>query len=187
MRSQLELERGAPTLYGTIWQIAKEQLGDLRQKKILLVGHSEINRGFASFLLHKGLRGFTLCTQNPSSVRLEEVAICDRRILAQWQSYDLIICASRADEYLISGSAAHKTLIFDLSVPRNVDPEVNAVLWNIEQLNQQIEQKRKAHLDGVERCEAIIWQRVLRLARIYRLKNERSYVGLAGSSTIPTA
>lgn len=176
VRSELELERGAPTLYGTLCQIAEEQFGDLKQKRILLVGFSEINRGFASFLLHKGIHRFAFCTRDPSSVRFENISLYDRSILSRWQEFDLIVCASKAEEFLIHGTSSWNNLIFDLSVPRNVDPEVglSASLWNIEQVNAIIEQKRKAQTDCLERCHSLVWQQVIRLARIYRLKAERS-------------
>src|SRR5690606_30735119 len=41
-RSSFSLEKGIATLYGTLWQMAEEQLGDLKEARILLVGYSEI-------------------------------------------------------------------------------------------------------------------------------------------------
>ncbi len=170
VRNQLELERGSPNLYGTLWQIGEEALGSLKQKRILLVGNSKINRGFLSFLIAKGARNLTLSTKNP--VPMKEAFVTDRSILQEWPSFDLIVCASKSDGYLITGKG--KSLIFDLSVPRNVDPEVgcSAALWNIEQVNHKIEQRRKAQADGLQRCYSLIWQQVIHLARLYRLKNE---------------
>lgn len=165
IRSHLELERGAPTLYGTIWQLAKEF------KNILLVGYSEINRGFASFLMHKGVKDIALCTRNPSSVRLEGVRVYDRRLLSHWQEFDLIVSASKADGYLITGKTDRRHLIFDLSVPRNVDPAVNAELYNMEQLNHLIEQKR--NVLHFEQCEELVLENVLKLTQIYQLKTSR--------------
>ena len=175
VRRELELERGAPTLYGTIWQIAQEKLGSVKGKKILLVGNSEINRGLAAFLSHRGVTQFALCTQNPSSVDIEGAVPCDRRELANWQDYDLIVTASKANGFLIQGRASKQSLIFDLSVPRNVDPEVEGVfLYNIEQVNQIIEQKRKAQKSCLEKCDTLVWEHVIRLARIYRKKTAHS-------------
>lgn len=178
VRSELEMERGAPTLFGMIWQIASEKWNSPKGKKILLVGNSEINRGFAAFLMHKGIEQFTLCTRDPSSLRLEGVRVGCRKLLAEWASYDWIVCASKAEDYLIRGKGAKEHLIFDLSVPRNVDPEVDlassSALWNIEQVNQRIEGRRKAERDCLEKSHALVWHHVLRLARIYRQKSERA-------------
>ncbi len=177
VRSQLELERGAPTLYSTLWQLGESVLGTLASKKILLVGFSEINRGFASFLLHKGIKGFSLITRNPLAVRFDHALIYGREELERWRDYDLIVCASRADGFLIEGCSQKEHLIFDLSVPRTVDPEVGnsltVQLFNIEQVDQIIEQQRRAQTDCLEKCEALVWDNVVRLARIYRQKKER--------------
>lgn len=165
VRSEFELERGAPTLYGTIWQLA----GDF--KKVLLVGYSEINRGLISFLMHKGVRDISVCTRTPDSVKIEGIRVYDRSALHFWQNFDLIVCASKAEKYLITGQGSCKNRIFDLSVPRNVDPNVGAVIYNIEQINLIIEQKRSSqHLDLSERH---ILENVTRLAHIYKLKTQR--------------
>lgn len=163
IRNHHGLERGGPTLYGTLWQMA-----EWKNKRILLVGYSEINRGFASFLMHKGIEGFSLCTRNPASVDLEGVHIYDRTILARWQEYDLLVCASQANHFLITGLGDARHCIFDLSVPRNVDPAVGrtATLYNIDQLRR----------DGVrlEQCEALLLENVVRLTRIFRLKTTQN-------------
>lgn len=157
-----QLERGTPTLYGTLWQLA-----EWKNKRILLVGYSEINRGLTSFLMHKGVKDISLCTKNPAAVRLEAVHVRNRSELDRWQEYDVIVCASKADGYLITGQSNRSHVIFDLSVPRNVDPEVGAKLYNIDQL---IDQKGSGY--HLERCEALVWENVIKLTRIYRLKTQ---------------
>lgn len=173
VRSQLALERGAPTLFGTLWQIACQELGDLTKMKILLVGYSEIHRGFASFLAYKGVSEITYCTTFPE--RVPEKSVCGREELKNWGDYDLISCASQAEGFLIKGKGKKRHLIFDLSVPRNVDPEMKGViLYNIEQIDQMIEQKKFMESDSLERLESLLWENVILLARLYREKMEKS-------------
>ncbi|MES2273424.1 MAG: hypothetical protein V4487_04475 [Chlamydiota bacterium] len=179
VRSELELKRGAPSLYGTLWQIGQDVLGNFQNLRILLVGYSEINRGLASFLLHKKIEGFSLCTKNPAQVSLSQVSIVGRDVLARWQEYDLIVSASYAEDYLIEGHSTARHLIFDLSVPRNVNPEVgkapNTLLYNIEQVDQIIVQKRGAQNHCLKKCESLIREHVVRLASIYRQKNSHLF------------
>ncbi len=166
IRSDLALKRTAPTLYGTLWRLA-----EWKERKILLVGFSEINRGLISFLIHKGVKNISLCTQNPMQVWVEGVRVVSRKVLSVWQEYDVIVCASKADDYLIRGEGREGQVIFDLSVPRNVDPNVGALVYNIEEVNMLIEQKEAAH--SLEQCEAFIWENVVKLVRIYRIKTQR--------------
>lgn len=158
------LGQGPQTLYGTLWQMA-EWTG----KNILLVGNSEINRGFASYLIHKGISTFSLCTRYPETVRLEGVFVCDRSVLKQWQSFDVIVSASFAEEYLITGVGERRHLLFDLSVPRNIDSEVglSATLYNIDQLMPNCRD-----VQGLGHCESLIWEQVFRLSQIYRIKTQ---------------
>ena len=165
IRNQQGLGRIVPSLYGALWQLAQ-----WKNKKILLVGYSEINRGFASFLTHKGVEGFSLCTRNPASVDLEGVRAYDRSVLSRWQEYDIIVCASKAEGFLITGPSEARHCLFDLSVPRNVDPEVGktATLYNIDQLT---EWKGVSRLDE---SESLLWENVVRLTQIYRAKIRRA-------------
>jgi len=164
VRHQWELEKRTFTLYGTLWQLA-----EWKGKRILLVGYSEINRGLLSFLMHKGVVDISLCTKNPAAVKLENVHVCNRSVLNRWQTYDVIVCASQAENYLIRGQGHSGHFLFDLSVPRNVDPEVgkSAVLYNIDQL---IEEQGTSRC--FERCEALIWENAVKLARIYCTKTQ---------------
>lgn len=173
VRSQAFLGKSSATLYGTLWQLATDALGDLKKRSILLVGYSEINRGFASFLVHRGIHSFWLSTTNPETVCLDRAIVCGRGVLSQWNAYDLIVCASFSKQHLITGEGKGG-LIFDLSVPRNVDPAVGGVsLMNIEQIHQLIEKKQKNQRLALAECEAFVEKSALHLARLYRAKIER--------------
>lgn len=171
VRSQFALEKGAPTLYGTLWQIGERILGEIKGKKILLVGYSEINRGFARFLEKKKVGGIALCTRNPESVRMEGISLYDRKVLENWHAFDWIVTASQADDYLIRTGNENSQLILDLSVPRNVDPKMKCALYNIEQINQMMEEKKSEHSAYLAKCNAFVWNNVLTLSRIYQKKS----------------
>jgi glutamyl-tRNA reductase len=172
IRSQPLFERGAPSLSNTIWELISHSMPNWSQKKALFVGYSKMNRTLAAYLIRKGMRDLTFATRDPSSVRLSHCTGFDRSILKSWQNFDLLFCASQSNESLITGTSRRSPLIFDLSVPRNVDPALagdpQITLYNIEQLNQIIDQKQKAQSKDYELCEELVWENVLKLARIYR-------------------
>lgn len=174
-RNTFSLEKGAATLYGTIWQMAEEHFADIKKMRILLVGYSEINRGLGSFLLRRGIQRFFIVTRHPSEIFMEGAIAKGREFLDSWYDFDLIICATKTEEYLIQGKGAGHHLIFDLSVPRVVDPQLHgALLFNIEQLDKFIEKNRRLVAEEVERVEERVQEYVRRLSRIYRSKNERA-------------
>jgi glutamyl-tRNA reductase len=151
---------GAITLFQAIWQLSKQHLGDLETKKILLIGNSETNRGIAHFFSRRNASQITFCTrtQIPNSV--------DRTELIHYAKYDLVISATTSSETLLTGPKTN--LIFDLSVPRTIDPALTT--YNIEQVHRWIEQQRALQTEELTRSEDFIWQETTRLARAYRSK-----------------
>ena len=83
------------------------------------------------------------------------------------------MCASYSEHYLIAGEGKGG-LICDLSVPRNVDPDIKgAFLMNIEQIHQLIEKKQKDQTAYFRESERFIEENALYLARLYRAKMEK--------------
>ena len=169
IRSQGAMSLGAPTLANAIWELAKGFLQGTR-KQILFVGYSEMNRALISYFYRKKIEGLTLCTRNPAAVRSPCRSV-DRSELHRWVEYDLILCASSSERYLVEGESKRAHFIFDLSVPRNVDPRLghaaNIRLYNIEELNQIIDQKQQAQSRDFERSEEFVWEKAVQLAHLY--------------------
>jgi len=166
--------KDSPTLYGTLWRIG-ENYFDIKKSRILLVGYSEITRGFATFLARRGVHGFCFVTRFWQEVVFEGAVMRGREILPHWDEFDWIICAAKSETYLIEGKATRPHLICDLSVPRNVDPALaNSVsLWNIERIDQLIEKSQQRLVDLTRICEREAHHHVYRYARLYRAKIER--------------
>ncbi|MBI5273135.1 MAG: glutamyl-tRNA reductase [Chlamydiia bacterium] len=171
-RNCLSQEKGEAMLHGTLWRLALQHFGTLAEKKILLLGYSEFNRGFAAFLQHKGIRQFVLVTRATGVVAMEGVIVRGRECLEKWHEFDWIICASASDHYLIAGKGTEGQLIFDLGLPRNVDPAIqHASVMHIEQINQIIDQNRRLCTDLLKECEAKVADNVHRLVNLYRAKH----------------
>ncbi|HLB52415.1 MAG TPA: hypothetical protein VJK48_01735 [Chlamydiales bacterium] len=162
----------SPTLNEILWKIAEKHQGPL--SKVLLVGNSEINRRFAKFLSKQRNFSLTLATSNPKfSEKVEGVTVTSRAILQNWQDFDWLIFATRAGQYLIGGKGAGHHLVFDLSVPRNVDPNTQRVsLWNIEKITQEIEKERRLR-PAPEACVQFVEESARRYASLYRSREER--------------
>ncbi len=141
-RHLFPLRRENGSLPALIWQMAESMLGSLQAKKIILVGYSEVNRSLASFFLHRGALSIALATKEPTQglVGSPEIHVQGYELLATWEQCDLLISATEARDFLIykQRTLHQKVLIFDLSVPRTVDPllaqEPYVSLWNIDDL-----------------------------------------------------
>jgi glutamyl-tRNA reductase len=173
VRSQISMDR-APSLFQAIWQLAGQHLEQMGGPRILLVGHSEINRRMAHFLLQRKITQITLITQHPSLVALDGCISFGYEEIDRWSEYDWIICASNHDRFLIQPQSCAHHVIFDLSVPRNVDPKVGELegvfLYNIEQINDWIQQTKSKYTEQIALSNALIGGETVRLAKIYRQK-----------------
>jgi len=158
-------------LFQVVWKLASQHLESLASARILLIGYSEINRRMVHFLRRREIERFTLITQHPTAVSLEGCTSLGYDAIETWSDYDWIICASAHDRFLIRGHGKKRHAIFDLSVPRNVDPSVGrsegVLLYNIEQINDWIQQTKSRHTGQIAHSNALIREETSRLAQIY--------------------
>jgi glutamyl-tRNA reductase len=167
VRNESMIDRGFPHLFQAIWILSQ----DVLEKKILLIGHSDINRNLANFLYRRGIQNFSLVTQNPEAVSIQGAHPLGREELKNWLEYDLIICAASSKQYLLDGEGRKGQVLFDLSVPRNVDPKIQGVrLYNIEEVNQWIEKRRTLQVDKVEQSTELVRMQAIRMAKHYKQK-----------------
>ena len=123
LRSSVHLS--SMSLEQVVWQEASAHLGSLCTKRVLFVGVSEINRRIWKYIRQKSAPEITFCNRTYEKMAsLHGVYRLPWEELSSWQSYDLIVFATKAPEYLISTGVkpALPQLLIDLSVPRNVDP-----------------------------------------------------------------
>ncbi|HAB98436.1 MAG TPA: hypothetical protein DCE71_01275 [Parachlamydiales bacterium] len=172
VRNRFSLQKGSFSLFHAIWRLSSEFFQGNLPQNVLFVGYSELNRLLIPNFLRKGVREIALCTKNPSSIQWPYSSVVGREVLSSWYAFELVVCASKAEKYLIEGPGVPGCLVFDLSVPRNVDPHVGQLsqLYNMEQLNAYIENHRKRHVIYMKESEEFVKNNVLHLARIYKNK-----------------
>ncbi len=112
--------------------------------KVLFVGNSKVNRQIISFFRKKGITDLFLHTRSlPSEEPFAH--------LSSWHEFDLVICGTKAPDYLIKAEGVappYKTrLMIDLGVPRNIDPRFRMhpyiTLLNIEEIGNLIKKKEE--------------------------------------------
>lgn len=142
--------------------IERNQLS-LDQSKILFVGNSAINRKLISFFRRHGASDLTLCTRMKGEFGIQTVGW---EKLNEWNVYDVVICGTHHDEYVVRPlQETSKTLLFDLSVPRMVDPRLPN-LYNIDQISE-IAQKKRGEKEIVL-CETVIEKVVTKQMTLFK-------------------
>src|SRR3990167_3799888 len=139
VRQYLSIEQGMSPLFERLRQLGEQTIGPLKKRKVLLVGYSAVHRALASYLMRHGIKDIVFCTRDPTQVSTWSAH--GRDLWRHWHAYDLISCASAADDFLIRGSGKPGQVLFDLSVPRMIDPKVTsrgATLYNVEQIAKKM-------------------------------------------------
>ncbi|NNM43860.1 MAG: glutamyl-tRNA reductase [Chlamydiae bacterium] len=170
VRSTFCTLRIVPTLENVIFQVCNSLFPDLREKKILFVGNSQINRKIISFFSKKMMKDMTLCTRWPASserfAREYSLKLAGRSILSSWDQFSMVIFGSLEQDYLLRGeeleniNMEENKVLLDLSIPRNVDPALarhpNITLLNIDQLSDLLGKRQDKYQQEAQQSEDLV-------------------------------
>ncbi|MBA2727136.1 MAG: glutamyl-tRNA reductase [Parachlamydiaceae bacterium] len=168
VRSELPMQRGLPDIEHAVLNAGVQIFSDVQKAKVLFVGASDINRKIISFLISKNLTRLTLCNRSPQVATdlaaLYGIETLDWDNITEWHCYDWIIFGTKASRYIVEGYAvkgnADCKLVIDLSVPRNVNPEIaklnGVTLLNIDEINQTLSARRQQMSDVINKAEELI-------------------------------
>jgi len=194
VRTQEVMTRGLPTLEEAILQAGESLLGDLKHRKILFVGLSEINHKIFVRFKQKGFRNITFCNRSFDKAQKvaarENVKLLSWEQFEEWSTFDLTIFGTKCPDFLVSDAPViqERKLIIDLSVPRNVNPLLGRrkeiTLLNVDQLNRVIDRKRRIKAAEIGRLETqVIAGAVERQVALFNLKElQRSQALLSTSA-----
>lgn len=125
---------------------------------VLFVGASEINIKIARFLQKKGCSKLTFT--NRTKTTADEIAEKLSCQLVPWiefkgriGEFSCIITATKSPYFLITPDMLEnqkKKLLIDLSVPRNIDPEVAHELINIDSLQTHLDERKSSPRNSTE-------------------------------------
>ena len=176
-RTETELASGAATTAYAAVQFARKKLKSLSKKNILLVGTGKIGKITCKNLISMGARNVVLLNRN----RQRAESLGDRfqlpvagleNINHEIGKADLVIVATGADRPVIrreqlSGleGSNRKVVMLDLSVPRNIDPELehhpNVELVNMDRLSDTTDEAFKRREENIPKVEKIIDEEIL--------------------------
>lgn len=174
VRTETALGSGTVSISSVAVDLAKRVFGDLSHSTVLLLGAGEMAEAAAKSL-GKGARAIRVC--NRSLERGEKLAGTIGGVAAPWESLeaelataDVVVVSTASRSFVITPEIVkrvmkarrRKTLLFvDISVPRNVDPDVhgndNVYVFDIDDLEQQVAlglESRKAEAQAAEHIVA---------------------------------
>ena len=175
IRTQTCIGRGATSVGSAAAELAERIFGhDLAVRKVMIIGAGQMGEACLRHLAKKGARSMLI--SNRSSDRAVELAkefsgrvLPFDQCLPAMADVDIVVAATacpytllrRADvEKLLHQRRSRPLFLIDLSVPRNIDPEIqrldNVYLYNIDDLEAIVRENVRSRENDLVKCEQII-------------------------------
>ena len=174
VRTETRIAENAVSVSYAAVELAKKVFSNLAARTVMLVGAGEMAKLAAQHLVNHGVHEVLLTTRDPvraaeMATRFNGVSIPFDEFRANMHRADIVLCSTGAAHYLISPEDVERAVrarwnqpifLIDVSVPRNIDPDVrkvdNAFLFDIDDLESHIEQNREERMLEATRAEGIV-------------------------------
>ncbi len=172
VRTETKIGESAVSISFAAVELAKKIFEDLSTKAFMLIGAGEMAELAAKHLINNGVKD--VLVTNRTFERAEELAREFNGKAVEFDNFlqalahtDIVICSTGAPNYILVKDHVHKLMkqrknkpmfIIDISVPRNIAPEINDIdnvyLYDIDNLhgvvNINIEERNKEAEKGEE-------------------------------------
>lgn len=178
VRTETRIAENAVSISFAAVELAKKIFKELQGKSFMLLGAGEMAELAAKHLINNGVkdvkvanrtyeRGCELAKEfNGKAIKFED-------FLKELISTDIVICSTGASDYILGKNQMQKIMkdrrnkpvfIIDISVPRNIDPDINLLdnvyLYNIDDLQQVVDNNLFERKKEAEKAEAIVEEEV---------------------------
>jgi glutamyl-tRNA reductase len=174
VRTETRIAENAVSISFAAIELAKKIFTDLSRRVFMLLGAGEMAELAARHLIGSGVK--EVLVSNRTYERACELAsefngrpIKFDDFIQEMVRTDIIICSTGAPHYIITKSQMQKVMkerkqrqvfIIDISVPRNIDPEINGLdnvyLYNVDDLQGVVDANMFERQKEAEKAEKII-------------------------------
>lgn len=178
IRTETKIGESAVSISFAAVELAKKIFEDLSTKSFMLIGAGEMAELAAKHLISNGVKD--VLVTNRTHERAEELArefngkaVEFDKFLQELLHTDIVICSTGAPNYILLKEQMHKIMrqrknkpmfIIDISVPRNIDPEINHIdniyLYDIDDLQGVVGTNIQERSKEAEKAERIVDEEV---------------------------
>ncbi|MBN1382989.1 MAG: glutamyl-tRNA reductase [Deltaproteobacteria bacterium] len=180
VRTETDIAENAVSVSYAAVELAKKIFGDLKGKTILLVGAGEMSELAARHLVNQGVDRILVANRSYArALNMAEVfkgtAVDFAQLGEKLQEADIVISSTGAPHFVITADMVATALrrrknrllfLIDIAVPRDIEPQAgeidNVYLYNIDNLQEIVDENLKARKLAARRAEAIIEEEVLK-------------------------
>src|SRR3990172_6435230 len=173
VRTETRIGESAVSISFAAVELAKKIFSNLRSKTGMLIGAGEMGELAAQNLVNSGIKEIVVSNRNYNRA-LNLARSYNGRVtrfedfLQEMVNVDVVICSTGAPNYVIRFEDVqdiihrrkNRPLFFiDISVPRNIDPEINKIgnvfLYDIDDLQAVVETNLKTRKEEADKVEEI--------------------------------
>jgi glutamyl-tRNA reductase len=193
VRTNTEITRRPVSVGSVAVDLAEKLFGDLRGRKVLVLGAGENSERTLRALASRGVSDLRVSNRTPAraeeiALQLDAIAVPFTTWIEQCREIDILIASTAAERHLLTAErlapivrerVERPLFIIDIAVPRDIAPEVNELegvyLYDIDSLQSIAEQSRELRRQQIAAAEEIINQHVGEFAgRLGLFVQERS-------------
>ncbi|ACX52370.1 glutamyl-tRNA reductase [Ammonifex degensii KC4] len=193
VRTETGIDRNAVSVSSAAVELARQALGSLAGRTVLIVGAGKMGELTAKHLVANGVAGVIVSNRSfdhaqELAARFGGRAVRFDELYEQMLDADIVISCTAATHYVIHAEAmlevmrrrgGRKLFLIDIAVPRDVDPEVGklpgVMLYDIDALGKVVDENYAARRQAAVQAEAIIEEEV---DKFLRRQAERAVVPL---------
>lgn len=168
VRRETGISKGAMSHSQAVVQILQDNGVDFSKQTVTLIGANSLTENIIRFLSSKGAgvlfignrtyekASFLAKKYNGKAFRFDQLS-------SVLQKTDILISSTSAPHWILKKEQfplIHPMLVFDLAVPRDIDPEVadlnNLDLFHVEEIEQQVIKNRELRSEEILKAETII-------------------------------
>lgn len=186
VRTETGIASSAVSISYTAVELGRKVFGNLKDRTVLIIGAGEMAELSARHLVSAGVSRVLVTNRTESAAQqlasqFGGEAVDFARLPAHLAEADIVICSTGASEYLITPAIAREALeirrnrpafFIDISVPRNIDPEVgripNLFIFDIDDLESVIASNIREREREAERAELIVESEVMQFQQSLR-------------------
>jgi glutamyl-tRNA reductase len=174
VRTETRIAENAVSISFAAVELARKIFTDLSERSFMLLGAGEMAELAARHLITNGVKEVMVANRtyeracdlaqefNGRPVKFEE-------FINEMVHADIVICSTGAPDYILRKNEMHKVMkerkqrqvfLIDISVPRNIDPEINGLenvyLYNIDDLQGVVDANVSERQQEAEKAEKIV-------------------------------
>src|SRR5215510_3548297 len=176
-------------------ELGKKIFDSLKDRTVLLIGAGEMAELSARHLVNAGVSKVLIANRTEESARriaqeFAGEAVPFEQLAERVADADVVICSTNAPNFVVTEAMMHRarerrrnrpTCIIDISVPRNVDPDIgkepNVFVFDVDDLESVISSNIREREREAERAELIVQSEVMQFQQSLRVMDIGPNIG----------